>query len=127
MIAVIVSFGRHLLSLFTDSSDVIELAMTRIYWVVLFEPISVVMETVSDAMRGYGYSMPPAMVTLFCVCSVRVIWVWTVFAAHHDYIVLMMVYPVSWAVTAVALCWLYWRHQKILEKKPRFAKAASGD
>lgn len=127
MIAVIVSFGRHLLSLFTDSSDVIELAMTRIYWVVLFEPISVVMETVSDAMRGYGYSMPPAMVTLFCVCSVRVIWVWTVFATHHDYIVLMMVYPVSWAVTAVALCWLYWRHQKILEKKPRFAKATSGD
>lgn len=124
MIAVVVGFGRHLLGLFTDSADVIELAMTRIYWVVLFEPISVVMETVSDAMRGYGYSMPPAMVTLICVCSVRVIWVWTVFAAYHDYIVLMMVYPVSWAVTAVALCVLYWRHQKMLEQKPRFAKSA---
>lgn len=122
MIALVVGFGRELLSLFTDSAEVIELAMTRIYWVVLFEPISVIMETVSDAMRGYGYSMPPAMVTLICVCSVRIIWVWTVFAAYHDYIVLMIVYPVSWAVTAVALCWLYYRHQKILEKKPRFAK-----
>lgn len=122
MIALVVGFGRELLSLFTDSAEVIELAMTRIYWVVLFEPISVIMETVSDAMRGYGYSMAPAMVTLICVCSVRIIWVWTVFAAYHDYIVLMIVYPVSWAVTAVALCWLYYRHQKILEKKPRFAK-----
>lgn len=122
MIALVVSFGRELLGLFTNSAEVIELAMTRIFWVVLFEPISVIMETVSDAMRGYGYSMPPAMVTLICVCGVRVIWIWTVFAAYHDYIVLMIVYPVSWAVTAVALCWLYYRHQKMLEKKPRFSK-----
>lgn len=110
--------------MFTDSADVIELGMTRIYWVVLFEPISIVMETVSDAMRGYGYSMPPAMASLVCVCSVRVIMVCTVFAAYHDYIVLMMVYPVSWAVTSVALGVLYWRHQKMLEQKLRFAMSA---
>ena len=48
------------------------------------------MEVSSSAMRGYGYSMPPAMATLICVCSVRLIWVWTVFAASPDYVTLII-------------------------------------
>ena len=72
------------------------------------------METVSDAMRGYGYSMPPAVVTLVCICSVRLLWVYTIFAYESSYEVLMAVYPVSWFITSVALVWLYVQHQKNL-------------
>ena len=75
MVALVLVFGRTMLGLFTDVPAVVELAMARIFWVASFEPISVLMEVSSSAMRGYGYSMPPAMATLICVCSVRLIWV----------------------------------------------------
>ena len=131
MIALVVIFGRELLGFFSSSDDVIALGMMRIFWVVLPEPVNVVMETVSDAMRGYGYSMPPAVMTLVCICSIRVIWIWTVFAAMPTYDVLMAVYPVSWIVTTIGLCWLYVRHQKMLEAKlaarAEMCAAASAD
>ena len=76
---VVLIFSRDLLGIFVASDEVIALGMVRILWVVLPQPLSVVMDTLSGCMRGYGYSMPPAMVTLIVVCSVRLIWVYTVF------------------------------------------------
>ncbi len=114
MVGVVMACARELLGLFTTSTAVMEIALIRILWVVLAEPVSVIMETVSGAMRGYGYSMPPAMTTLICICSIRLIWVYTVFAADPTYRTLIIVYPVSWVVTTVALAALYFRHQKTL-------------
>ncbi|WP_443744006.1 MATE family efflux transporter, partial [Sutterella sp.] len=114
MVGVVMACARELLGLFTTSTAVMEIALIRILWVVLAEPVSVIMETVSGAMRGYGYSMPPAMTTLICICSIRLIWVYTVFAADPTYQTLIIVYPVSWVVTTVALAALYFRHQKTL-------------
>ena len=79
MTTLVLIFGRNLLGIFTHNPEVIALGMIRIFWVVLPQPISVVMDTLSGCMRGYGYSMPPAMVTLIVICSVRLIWVYTAF------------------------------------------------
>lgn len=118
IVGVIVFFGRELMGLFTETEAVIELGLLRIYWVGIPEPISVVMETVSCAMRGYGYSMPPAMVTLASICTTRIIWVYTVFAMEPTFGVLMAAYPISWLVAAIGLFALYWHHQKhVLPKR----------
>ena len=117
LVVLVLVFGRTLLGLFTDVPTVIELAMVRIFWVASFEPISVLMEVSSSAMRGYGYSMPPAMATLICVCTVRLIWVYTVFVASPKYLTLMIVYPVSWAVTVVPLLILYVRLTRKIKRK----------
>ena len=102
-------FSHELLGIFTSSDEVIALGMIRILWVLVPQPISVVMDTLSGSMRGYGYSMPPAMVTLVVVCSVRLIWVYTVFPLEPNYETLMMVYPLSWIITMVGLIILYVR------------------
>lgn len=115
LVALIFLFARELLHCFSGDPDVIAIGFTRICFVVLAEPINVIMETASDAMRGYGYSMPPAMVTLVCICTIRVIWVFTVFASSPDYPTLMAVYPISWIVTSLLLGWLYFRHQRTLQ------------
>lgn len=118
LIGVVLAAGRELLSLFTTSEAVIALGFVRILYVVTLEPVNVIMETVSDAMRGYGYSLPPAVITLVLICSIRVIWVYTAFAASPTFETLMTVYPISWIATTVALCALYWHHQKkILPRK----------
>lgn len=118
MTVIILIFSRQILGLFTDSETVIELAFIRILWVVVPEFIQVIMDTVSYAMRGYGYSLQPALMTLASICTVRIVWVWTIFSMYPNYEVLMAVYPVSWIVAAIGLSWLYWYHQShILDKK----------
>ena len=117
LIVVVIAFAHRMLSFFSESEAVIALGIVRIWYVVLPELINVVMETVSDAMRGYGYSLPPAMVTLVCICSIRILWVYTVFPASPTFDTLMMVYPISWLVTMTLLVVLYFRHQKTLETR----------
>lgn len=117
MTTLVLIFGRNLLSIFTHNPEVIALGMIRIFWVVLPQPISVVMDSLSGCMRGYGYSMPPAMVTLIVICSVRLIWVYTAFPLSPSYETLMMVYPLSWIITMIGLIGLYIRHQRMLRNR----------
>lgn len=117
MTTLVLIFGRNLLGIFTYNPEVIALGMIRIFWVVLPQPISVVMDTLSGCMRGYGYSMPPAMVTLIVICSVRLIWVYTAFPLSPTYETLMMVYPLSWIITMFGLIGLYIRHQRMLRNR----------
>lgn len=109
MTALVLLFSRDLLGIFTNSEEVIALGLVRILWVVVPQPLSVVMDTLSGCMRGYGYSLPPAMVTLIVVCSVRLIWVYTAFPLYPTYDTLMMVYPLSWLITMIGLIILYVR------------------
>ena len=78
----------------------------------------------SDAMRGYGYSLPPAIVTIVVICAIRVIWVYTVFAYRPTYETLMMVYPLSWFVNSVCLIALYFYFIKKKLKCRRCVRAA---
>lgn len=100
-------FGRPLLGLFNRDPAVASIGMVRLRYIVSAEVINVVMEVMSGAMRGYGYSLVPAIITFVGVCGIRISWVYTVFRASQGFHTLMMVYPISWAVTAAALCIAY--------------------
>lgn len=98
-----------LLGLFTDSEEVVEIGMLRIIWVLLPQGINAFLEVFSGAMRGYGYSLPPALTVLFCVCGERLLWVWFAFPQKPDYETLMVTYPLSWLITVPSLAFLYIR------------------
>lgn len=99
--------GKPLLMLFNTDPGVIRLGMSRLTFVLLTEWLNVIMEVLSAAMRGYGCSMPPAIITLVGVCGTRLYWVYGFFQTHPDFSSLMMVFPTSWLITAVTLCAVY--------------------
>ena len=41
------------------------------------------------------------IVTLIGACGFRVVWIYTIFATHHDLRVLYISYPISWILTAL--------------------------
>lgn len=125
LIGLVLVFGRTILGGITDDPAVLEYAWERVLWVVIFEPTCVVMEAMSGAMRGYGNSLPPAAATLVCICGVRLFWIWTVFAASPDFVTLMIVYPVSWAVTTVLLAVIYYRYMARLRRRMASSAAVS--
>lgn len=106
--------GRAILQLFTTDETVIALGMTRILYVTAPQCINSCIEVLSGALRGYGNSLPPALIVLFTVCGVRVVWIFTAFSAWAAFDVLMMVYPLSWILTVLLLVLAYASYRRRL-------------
>ena len=103
---------KPLVSLFTTDPVVAEWAYLRICWIISFEFISMVMDVFSGALRGWGFSLLPAVITIAGVCVLRVIYVYTIFASRPDFGLLMAVYPLSWLVTATGITISYFAVKK---------------
>lgn len=110
IVALLVNFfGVQMLRIFNTDPAVAKFGMIRLRYIVTAHLFSVFVETISGAMRGYGFSAYPAFMSLFGICGIRIFWVYTVFSRNPVFDVLMMVYPVSIGVTAAAIAAVYFR------------------
>ena len=115
--ALIVLFRRPLLSIFNRDPAVIHYGEIRILYIVGFEFFNMTVDNLSSALRGYGNSLAPALIALFGICVVRVVWILTVFAKHHTMNVLMTCYPLSWIVADTILVIYYFYYRNKMKKK----------
>lgn len=92
-------FGTQLLSLFSADPAVIAAGMER--QVIVCAPYFLcgMMDVMTGALRGIGYSFLPMIVSILGACAFRLFWVFTVFAAYPTLPCLMLSYPVSWLLT----------------------------
>ena len=97
---VLLLSGKALLGLFTDDPFVIEAGMLRVRMLLYAQTLNVLMDNLSGAMRGLGKSLVPALTTLFCVCGIRILWVFTGFRFYHTWMSILIIFPVSWVVNA---------------------------
>ncbi|MBE8951226.1 MAG: MATE family efflux transporter [Quinella sp. 3Q1] len=111
----ILFFDENILGLFNSDPEVIRLGVIRLWYIVLPELINVLMEGLSGALRGYGISLTPAVITLICVCGTRIVWIFTAFRNIPAYETLMAVYPISWFITTIFLIAAYLYHVKHLK------------
>lgn len=113
----VIVFGREMLSVFNDDMAVIKFGYIRLVILMAGEVLNSTIETLSGGMRGYGYSLSPAIVTLLGVCGFRIIWIYSFFKFKPTWFNLMLVYPVSWAVTSAMMVVAYKRTlKKVLPK-----------
>lgn len=83
---------------FTDDPSVLVYAGERVATVLLFQWIACYYEMAGSSMRGLGYSMTPALITIFGTCVLRLLWV-GLFPHDGSFVELLAVYPVSWLLT----------------------------
>ena len=117
----ILIFGTPLLGIFNSDPTIISIGLVRLRFILMAEVVNAVMEIMSGTMRGYGYSLVPALLTFVGVCGIRIGWVYTIFAMFPKFFTLMMVYPVSWTITAIFLVIAYVLLMHSLRKKHRKA------
>ena len=58
---------------------------------------------VAGVMRGMGYSLRPALMTMLGICLFRIVWVETVFRQVRTMPCLFIVFPITWAITLVLI------------------------
>lgn len=112
-----VLFARQLMSIFTSDPAVIEVGVVRMYILLSFELLNMCIELFSGAMRGYGRSMAPAVISIVCICGLRLVWVYLINPIFKSFAVLMVCYPVSWLLTTIVMAITYMKLIHELKKK----------
>lgn len=116
--------GRLFIRIYTNDEVAIRFALIRMWSVLTGCALSALYEIAGGALRGMGHSLLPAVLTVLGSCILRIIWIYTVFAANKQFWLLMIIYPISWAITGAAMLVSYF----VISRKA-FKKAAddSGD
>ena len=107
LVVLVLLLSQQLLGFFNPDANVIALGTVRLWYIVAPEFLQVFIDVFSGALRGYGYSLGPAILTLVGICGVRIIWLYSVFAVYSTYDVLMACYSISWLVTGAMIVGMY--------------------
>lgn len=102
-ILIVLITGKFLLSIFNNNPEVIEIGYSRLVIIFIAYIFSILYEVMSGYLRGFGFSLVPAILTTVGVCVLRIIWINTVFPANRTFVTIMTAYPVSLATTAVLI------------------------
>lgn len=108
-------FGEPLLGIFLSDENaankqaIVDFGMQRMFYTTLFYFLCGTMEVMSGMLRGLGASTTSMLVSLIGACVMRVVWVYTVFAAYRTPESLYISFPVSWLATTIGLyiCYIF--------------------
>lgn len=94
--------GPLLLRIYSDDAEVIAYGLLRLSIICTTYLLCGVMDVMSGCLRGLGHSVIAMVVSMLGACGLRIVWIYTIFAANRSLPVLYWSYPVSWALTFLA-------------------------
>jgi putative MATE family efflux protein len=121
---LMILFRYPLLRIYTDDQAAIDAAVIRIFILGVLYFTNGIMNAMTSVIRGHGYSVLPTVLTLVGVCGFRLIWIFTVFAGHHDLRILYSCYPISWIITCTAQYITYFsiRNKAIVKNEEQYRR-----
>ena len=102
---LVLLFARPLISIFTSTPEVQELALIKLFIVGSTYFTCGIVEILSASMRGVGKSTTAMIITIFGTCILRIIYVTLIFPTftQNREAMLYLIYPISWVVTSLIL------------------------
>ncbi len=97
----IVLLAEPLLDIYLTEAEAIQYGITRLSVIGTTYLLCGLMDTLVGCSRGMGNTFLPMLVSVGGVCGIRVVWIYTVFAAYHNLTVLYLSYPVTWVITGL--------------------------
>lgn len=111
-------FGDALVGIYSSDAEVIRYGIVRLSVICTTYFLCGLMDVMVGILRGMGYAVMPMIVSLTGACGLRVLWVFTVFAANRSLLVLYLSYPVTWTVTFLAhlICFMIVKRKNMIQK-----------
>ena len=107
--ATMVLLARPLLSIFTPDPEVLVIGVDMVYFLVPTYITYILVEILAGAIRGPGEAVVPMIISIFGVCVLRLVWLFTAVPLHHTVAMVAASYPITWVVTSAALLIYYCR------------------
>ena len=109
--ALLVAFVGPLSRIFIDDASVTAYTSTMIHFIAPFYAFYSIVDNTSGAIRGSGESFRPMLLTILGTCVFRVAWLLAVVPLHHTIETVLLVYPVTWILTAALfVAYHHWGH-----------------
>ena len=111
-----------------DKELVINSAVTLMNFMLAVYFLCGLMDTLSGALRGLGYSVIPMIVSIGAICVLRMIWVFVFYPMEqfHSLIGIYTIYPISWSLgvlfMAIALLIVFPKIKKRLKLEAQAAE-----
>ena len=96
--------AESLLRIYIQDPVAISYGAEKLHLVSATYTVYALMSTISCAIRGFGYSITPMIVSLMGICVLRIVYIYTLFPLPelHSIFGLYISYPLSWAATLLA-------------------------
>lgn len=117
----IVLFRNPAAGIFSNDVNAINAAALRIIIILALEPICAIYECLAGTIRGLGYSLIPAIITIVGTCLFRIAWIILVFSQVHTEWILYISFPLSWGITSVLMFIAYLMVRKKAETRNRIS------
>lgn len=100
-----------LMTVYSSNHDDIAAGVSRMSIICLTYFLCGMMDVTTGAIRGMGNSIVPMIISLIGACGFRIVWIYTAFVEWKTTLCLYISYPISWALTFLALfiCAVYYR------------------
>ena len=97
--------GDQIMAIFISDGNTVAMEYARQRYNVTFPAyfLAGVMSVLPGAIRGFGSSLPPSIISLLGACGIRIVWVFTIFRMFPTMTVLYLVHPITWVITNIAL------------------------
>ena len=112
-----ITFSNNLLSIYIDGGESIIAGKVRLSYIEKWYFICGLMEVMTGALRGIGFSMLPTFISVFGACIFRILWISTIFKLNPIINNIYIVYPLSWLITLIGLSIMYIYNYRKLKNK----------
>ena len=104
-------FARPILSIFSPDPDVLEIGVAMVRFLAPCYITYILVELLPGAILAAHTPPVPMLFSVFGVCVLRLVWLFTVVPAPHTIEAVELSYPITWAVTSAAVLIYYrWGH-----------------
>lgn len=110
---VIWTLAPVLISMFSDTPEVIAIGVERARIISLFYFLLSASHLLSGILRGLGKTKVPMYVMLVAWCLIRITYATVTLRFIPDIRVVFWAYPLTWAISTIAFIWYYKSHSNI--------------
>ena len=121
-------FREPILGIYTSNAEAVRAGCEVFLYTTTTYFILNIADLLPGAMRGFGHSTVPMILSAIGIVGVRVLWIYGVFPTYPKLDILFISYPVSWIAAAlmeaVYFCYLWRNLRREREAAPKTAASA---
>ncbi|MBE7046015.1 MAG: MATE family efflux transporter [Ruminococcaceae bacterium] len=107
-IIITLSCAENLIRIYAPNDiEAIKMGIIRVTIVCSTYGLCGLMDVMSATLRGLGYALGDMIISVVCICGLRILWIFTVFKMIGTPEALFMSYPVTWVITFIMYSLLY--------------------
>ena len=114
---IILAFKNNTIGFINTDPVIINLAAKRFMMITIGHFFLIVSDQLTSALRGFGKTLYPSVIYIVTFAGARILWVLVVFSIFKTYNSIIMVYPITFFLTALSMFIAYVINYKKIKTK----------